>query len=178
VIADSFSSPRASAEPGLPGGWLLPVRIVLFGLAVPFLVRRGPERMARLLEPASSSRPKTDPVAAAALAHRIDRWLRAAWPLVRRGCLTRGITQYRFLRRAGFDVSLRFGIGEVNGRFEGHCWLVQDGRPFLEKRDPRSIYTEMWALTPGPSPAPPLPLPGRGGKDKTEPCLRRAVGRG
>lgn len=126
---------------------LLHVRVLLFGLAVPFLVRRGPERMARLLEPASRPSPQAaDPAAAEVLAHRIDRTLRAGWPLVRRGCLVRGITRYRFLRRAGFDVSLRFGIGEVNGRFEGHCWLVRDGRPFLEKRDPCEVYTEIWRI--------------------------------
>ncbi|HKH43926.1 MAG TPA: lasso peptide biosynthesis B2 protein [Thermoanaerobaculia bacterium] len=145
MIADSLaSSPSVAARP--PGGWLLPLRVLLFGLSVPFLVRRGPERMARLLEPAMPPRAAADPRAAEVLARRIDRWLRAGWPLVRRGCLTRGITQYRFLRRTGFDVSLRFGVGEVNGRFEGHCWLVQDGRPFLEKRDPRPIYTEMWRI--------------------------------
>ena len=148
MIADSLHSTRSAAAAQPAGDWLLPVRVLLFGLAVPLLLRRGPDKMARLLEPSTPAR-RTDPAAAAALARRIDRWLRAGWPLIRRGCLTRGITQYRFLRRAGFDVSLRFGVGEVNGRFEGHCWLVQDGRPFLEKRDPRPIYTEMWALSPG-----------------------------
>lgn len=146
MIADSLPSSRAAAAARPPGGWLLPVRVLLFGLSVPFLVRRGPERMAKLLEPAAPPPPATDPAAAAALARRIDRWLRAGWPLIRRGCLTRGITQYRFLRRAGFDVSLRFGLGEVNGKFEGHCWLVRDGQPFLEKRDPRPIYTETWRV--------------------------------
>lgn len=125
------------------------MRVLLFGLFVPFLLRRGPERMAKLLEPSPPPPPAADPAAAEALARRIDRWLRAGWPLVRRGCLTRGITRYWFLRRAGFEVSLRFGVGEVNGAFEGHCWLVRDGRPFLEKQDPRPIYTEMWRVGPG-----------------------------
>jgi hypothetical protein len=149
MIADSLhSSSRATGAVRSSGGWLLPLRVLLFGLAVPLLLRRGPERMARLLEPAAPPQPAADPAAVRALAHRIDRWLRAGWPLVRRGCLTRGITQYRFLRQAGFDVSLRFGLGEVNGKFEGHCWLVQDGQPFLEKRDPRPIYTETWRIGP------------------------------
>jgi hypothetical protein len=145
VIADSLSPSRQTAAARVPGSWLLPLRVLLFGLRVPLLVRRGPERMAALLEPMPPP-PAADPHAAEALARRIDRCLRAAWPLVRRGCLTRGIVQYRFLREAGFDVSLRFGIGEVNGKFEGHCWLVRDGQPFLEKRDPRPIYTEMWRV--------------------------------
>jgi len=146
MIADSLRSTQAAASARSAGGWLLPLRVLLFGLTVPLLLRRGPERMARLLEPVAPGPRKTDPAAAAALARRIDRWLRAGWPLVRRGCLTRGITRYRFLRQAGFDVSLRFGIGEVDGRFEGHCWLVHDGLPFLEKKDPRHIYTEMWRI--------------------------------
>lgn len=146
MIADSLSPRGRTAAARPPGGWSLPLRVLLFGLSVPILVRRGPERMAALLEPASPAPPAADPGAAEALARRIDRWLRAAWPLVRRGCLTRGIVQYRFLREAGFDVSLRFGLGEVNGRFEGHCWLVRAGQPFLEKRDPRPIYTEMWRV--------------------------------
>lgn len=126
---------------------MFPARVVLFGLAVPFLLRGGPERMARLLEPSTPVQ-TVDHAAAVALARRIDRWLRAGWPLIRRGCLTRGLTRYRFLRQAGFDVSLCFGIGEVDGRFDGHCWLVQNGQPFLEKRDPRPIYTEMWRIGP------------------------------
>jgi hypothetical protein len=145
-MIETLSSRERAAETRNPGGWLLPVRVLLFGLCAPVLVRRGPERMAALLERASSEPPSTDPRMAEALARRVDRCLRAGWPLVRRGCLTRGVTLYRFLRRAGFDVSLRFGIGEVNGRLEGHCWLVHDNRPLLEKRDPRAIYTETWRI--------------------------------
>jgi hypothetical protein len=146
MIADSLSPQGGTAAARPPGGWLLPLRVLLFGLRVPLLVRRGPERMAALLEPVPAPPRLADPRAAEALARRIDRCLRATWPLVRRGCLTRGLVQYRFLREAGFDVSLRFGLGEVNGKFEGHCWLVQGGQPFLEKRDPRPIYTEMWRV--------------------------------
>lgn len=146
MIADSLSSERRATAARPSRHWLLPVRVLLFGLWVPVLVRRGPERMAAHLAPGPTSPPAADPQAAEALARRIDRWLRAAWPFVRRGCLTRGLVQYRFLREAGFNVSLRFGIGEVNGQFEGHCWLVRDGQPFLEKRDPRPIYTEMWRV--------------------------------
>lgn len=146
MIAESLSRNPAAAAPAQD--WLLPVRVLLFALWVPVLVRRGPERMAAALEPASAPPTLLEPRAVEALARRIDRWLRAGWPLVRRGCLTRGVVQYRFLRRAGADVSLRFGVGDVDGRFEGHCWLVQEGSPFLEKRDPRPIYTEMWRIEP------------------------------
>ena len=48
-------------------------------------------------------------------------------------------------------VSLRFGIGEIAGRLEGHCWLALDGEPFAEPRDPRPIYTETWHPARGPA---------------------------
>jgi hypothetical protein len=153
-----------------PGGALLPLRAVLFGLAVPLLLRCPLERLAGWMEaaPAAPEGPDrsmammrtmgtmattatTGTTAMAAttampMVRRIDAALRAAWPLVRRGCLTRGLTQLRFLRRAGFPVSLRFGMGEIDGRIEGHCWLVLDGVPFAEKRDPRPLYTETWRI--------------------------------
>jgi hypothetical protein len=133
-------------------GAFLPLRVVLFGLAAPLFLRRPPERLATWLEsgaaPLGPMIRETRETArtAAVLVRRIDFWMRAAWPLVRRGCLPRGITRFRFLRRAGIPVSLRFGIGEIAGRLEGHCWLVLGGEPFAEPRDPRLIYTETWRI--------------------------------
>jgi Transglutaminase-like superfamily len=134
-----------------PGGVLLPLRVMGFGLAVvPFLLRGRLERLAERLESAAGVTGRTlryEPRTAEELSRRIDFWLRAGWPLIRRGCLTRGITQLWFLRRAGFPVSLRFGIGEITGDpIDGHCWLVLDGEPFAEKRDPRPLYTETWRI--------------------------------
>lgn len=131
------------------GGALLPLRAVLFGLAVPVLLRLPLERLAGWLETATPAAPPAAdrrPLAIEPMVRRIDAALRAAWPLVRRGCLTRGLTQLWFLRRAGLPVSLRFGMGEIDGRIEGHCWLVLAGEPFAEKRDPRALYTETWRI--------------------------------
>jgi hypothetical protein len=122
------------------------LRVLLFGLAAPLLLRRRPEKLAAWLEKATSHAVRSEPRTAEEMVQRVDRWLRAGWPLIRRGCLTRGVTQLYFLRRAGFPVSLRFGLGEIGGRFEGHCWLVLEGQPFAEKLDPRSIYTETWRI--------------------------------
>src|SRR5205809_46056 len=66
------------------------------------------------------------------IARVVDAVIRRARPLVRPGCLTRGITRYWLLRRAGVDVSLCFGARLVEGRFEAHCWIDRDGRPILE----------------------------------------------
>jgi hypothetical protein len=129
-----------------PGGALLPLRVMAFGLTVPCLLRGSLEKLAARLEGTSAKTGKTlryEPRTAEELARRVDVWLRAGWPLVRRGCLTRGITQLWFLRRAGFPVSLRFGL---DSDLAGHCWLVLDGEPFAEKRDPRPLYTETWRI--------------------------------
>lgn len=56
-------------------------------------------------------------------------------PGIRRSCLTRGVTLYYFLTRAGVDVSLCFGVGTVDGVMGAHCWLVKDGEPYLERGD-------------------------------------------
>jgi hypothetical protein len=147
------SSPRTweagARRPTRLAGAFLPLRVVLFGLAAPLFLRRPPERLATWLESgAAPLGPMTRETlrTAAVLVRRIDFWMRAAWPLVRRGCLPRGVTRFWFLRRAGVPVSLRFGIGEIAGRLEGHCWLVLGGEPFAEPRDPRPVYTETWRI--------------------------------
>jgi hypothetical protein len=66
--------------------------------------------------------------------------------LVSTSCLTRGLTRYYFLRRAGVPVTLCFGVGWPDGRFEAHCWLSRDGEPFLEARDPRPVFGETYRI--------------------------------
>ena len=73
--------------------------------------------------------------------------IREGRPVVRPGCLTRGVTRYYFFRRDGMDVSLSFGMGRVKGEFVGHCWLVKDGMPFMETQDPRPLYAEMYRIS-------------------------------
>jgi hypothetical protein len=73
----------------------------------------------------------------------VDAIIRRGHPLVRPGCLTRGITLYYALRRVGLDVALCFGVGPDEGAMAGHCWLVLDGRPLLERVDPHSKFTEV-----------------------------------
>src|SRR5205085_2317369 len=85
--------------------------------------------------------------------HGVDELLIAGRPAVRTGCMVRGLTLYRFLRRAGADVSLRFGVGTIRGDFAAHCWIVYGGEPLAESHDPRSLFTETWRIEPS--------LPGR-----------------
>lgn len=62
-------------------------------------------------------------------------------------CLTKGITLYYFLRRAGLDVKLCFGVGHKEENIFAHCWLEQNGFPYLEKGDPQKLYTEMYRFS-------------------------------
>ena len=64
------------------------------------------------------------------------------------GCLTRGVTLYYALRRAGDDVSLCFGVGDDEGQVAGHCWLDRAGEAILERVDPLTKFTEVVRLTP------------------------------
>jgi hypothetical protein len=84
----------------------------------------------------------------------VDSVFQACGPFIRRGCLTRGITLYYFLRRAGVNVTLCFGIGKVENVFAGHCWLVRDDRPFLESSDPRLMFTPIYSISGEGSPSP------------------------
>jgi hypothetical protein len=80
---------------------------------------------------------------------RVDSLLAAARPLVRSGCLVRGLTLYRVLRCAGAEVSLRFGVGPMDGQENGmaaHCWIVYQGQPLAEPRDPRPLFAETWSI--------------------------------
>jgi hypothetical protein len=124
---------------------------VAVAVAARWLARLDLERLHRCLEPSSHSArsPSADPVQVVeALGRRVDQVIRWGRPLVRPGCLTRGITGYYILRRAGLDVALCFGMGPVRGPdVIGHCWLVLDGEPVLEAVDPRPAYTEMMRLS-------------------------------
>jgi hypothetical protein len=163
------SSWSSTANPEAPAGSLLAVRVLCFAALVPLLLRlRKLPDLPAWVEPRRRSRPPLEPVEVEALVERIDELLIAGRPLVRTGCMVRGLTLYRFLRRAGADVSLRFGVGTIRGDFAAHCWLVYRGEPLAETHDPRPLFTETWKIEPSPLPlSRPLPpsLTGRGGEE-------------
>ena len=122
------------------GELLLAARVFAFAVCVPLITRLPLPRQEAILEP---RRPRARVRAREEwLEENIDRVLGRGAPLVRPGCLTRGLTHYFFLRRAGADVRLQYGIGTVDGHTEGHCWLVRDGAPYLEREDPREHFVE------------------------------------
>jgi transglutaminase superfamily protein len=132
------------------------LRVLGFAAAVPLILRfRKLPGLPAWLEPAgrAGSIPQSpSPSEVDALVRRVDRLIAAGRPFVRYGCLVRGLTLYRFLRRAGAEVSLRFGVGALDnpdGEFAAHCWVVYRGEPLAEPRDPRPLFQETWRIEPG-----------------------------
>jgi hypothetical protein len=147
----SVSSPVSLRTPPAP----LLIRLIAVAVAAPLLVRSGLPRLQRWLEPGPTSaghRPADpgdtrSPGDTEAVTEQYGRWansiIRRGQPVVRPGCLTRGVTLYYGLRREGLDVALCFGVGSPEGQMAGHCWLEMDGHPLLEGTDPRIAFTEV-----------------------------------
>lgn len=123
-------------------------RVFLFAASVPILMRLKLATVASVLEPNRGPN-AVDPNLVTRILAYVETVIRRGNPLVRPGCLTRGLTRYYFLRRAGLDVSLHFGIGRngKQGEFVGHCWLVREGEPYFEREDPRPLYAEMHQIS-------------------------------
>ena len=121
------------------------LRVFFTAAAVPYLLRLKLTTVAAFVEPGSEPTP-VDPDRIRKIAAYVETAIRKGRPIVRSGCLTRGLTRYYFLRRAGLDVALHFGMGRVDEVMVGHCWLVKDGKPFLEKED-AGRYVEMYRIS-------------------------------
>ncbi len=124
------------------------LRIFTFAAAVPYLLRLKLSRVAGLLELGADSF-VTHEEHVKKIAAYVELAIGRGRPIVRPGCLTRGLTRYYFLRRAGMNVTLCFGMGRIGGKFIGHCWLMRDGEPFLEVEDPRLRYVEVYRISSG-----------------------------
>ena len=109
---------------------------LLFRLKLPTLEAQLERRLQRI-EPSTAD--------ARRIAAYVDRALQM--PFVRAVCLTRGLTLYYFLRRAGEEVALCFGVGEIDGAFRGHCWLERKGVPYLEHTDPRGTFRPIHTMS-------------------------------
>jgi Transglutaminase-like superfamily len=128
-----------------PRDWLKLIQVCLFAAMVPGLLRLPLPRLAKLL-----TRPPRVRAANSAEVERLDRVMtlapRIARPLVRSGCLTRGLTLFWFLRKAGVDVELRFGVDPQTAQpTDGHCWLTLDEEPYLERQQ-LNRFAELYRL--------------------------------
>jgi hypothetical protein len=127
------------------------LRVGSFAATVPLLMRLPLPRLAAFLTRPPRRLGARRAPASATEVERLERVVslapRIAHPVIRYGCLTRGVTLFWFLRRAGVDVELRFGLDPDQGEaVDGHCWLALDGEPFLERRDPRPRFAELYRL--------------------------------
>jgi hypothetical protein len=123
---------------------LLAVRAAALTIATTTLFRLPLPTVERFLTP-RPRRQGSPPDAANAL-WAAEVGLRAVrWP-VRPSCLHRGAVRYHLLRRAGIDVQLVFGVGQVDSAPAAHCWLRIDGEPYLEPTDPRAFFTGVYAM--------------------------------
>src|SRR5450759_4695652 len=115
---------RAISRLDGPRDLLLILRILVYAAAVPALTRTRLTSWERFAGGRRMRLPVVKPGAEQKTVDYVDAVLIAFRPAVRPGCLVRGLTLYHFLRTAGIDVSLNFGVGRVSGSFAGHCWLV------------------------------------------------------
>ena len=134
-----------------PGRGWYSLRVACFAAAVPVLMRLKLPVLHRLLERriATAVRAESDSHGPGEILRCVESALAVGRPLVRPGCLTRGLTLYYFLRRAGVDVTLRFGARCRNGELmqaAGHCWLEQGGEPFLERGNPYRYCVPIYTL--------------------------------
>jgi hypothetical protein len=128
-----------------PSDVFLVLRIFAFAALIPIFLRVKLAKLAVLLEPRTAL-PPPNLATVQRIGRLVDLVLRVGSPLLRPTCLTRGLTLYYFLTRAGLDVSMCFGMGKCGEEFIGHCWLVKDGEPFLEAHDPRLLFTEIYRV--------------------------------
>jgi Transglutaminase-like superfamily len=137
------------SEVRTPSDALLVAQVLVIAALVPVLMRFPLKRVEDLLEPRGAV-PEPEGARERHVLALVSLVLDLGRPVLRPTCLARGITRYYALRRAGADVALAFGLGHGPGYgVNGHCWLVRDGEPLLETRDPRAFFTEMYRIPGG-----------------------------
>ncbi|RRI01168.1 lasso peptide biosynthesis B2 protein [Mesorhizobium tamadayense] len=73
---------------------------------------------------------------------RVNRTVRHPWLMRDRRCLREGLLGFRFLRMAGFDPELRFGVDSKSmhaPRLSAHCWVCLDGKPVVSDSLPGMV---------------------------------------
>jgi hypothetical protein len=124
--------------------------VFLFAAALPLLFRLKIPLVARLLDvPIGCGGATAAPQEQDFIIHCVEWVMAAGRPLIRPSCLTRGVTRYFFLRRAGVNLGLCFGAAWRQGELiqaPGHCWLVKDSKPYLELSDPLLCFVPIYSL--------------------------------
>lgn len=120
-------------------------RVMSFVAATPLLLQLKLSRLEMVLQDRRATK-RIESATVRKIILYTDILLKLGRPLLRSTCMNRGLALCYFLRRAGLEVSLCFGIGNVRGELAGHCWLLRNGKPFLEKNDPRAVFTQIYAI--------------------------------
>lgn len=119
---------------------------VVLALLTPLLTRLSPNRLRRVLQLLAETGRRRAARREVVLP-RVERSLAIAARLRTQTCLSRGVTRYVLLRRAGFPVDLVFGVGPHENVFAGHCWLELEREPYLEAEDPRGLFPEVFRVS-------------------------------
>lgn len=72
----------------------------------------------------------------------VGRAVRRPWLMRDRRCLREGLLAHRFLRLAGFEPDLRFGVDPKSmdaPNLSAHCWVCLDGRPVVSDSLPGMV---------------------------------------
>jgi hypothetical protein len=73
------------------------------------------------------------------IANTLIKTTRHPWLMRDRRCLRQGLIGYRYLRKAGYQPELHFGV-EANSLDEevinAHCWVVVEGKPVISEKLP------------------------------------------
>lgn len=81
------------------------------------------------------------------LVELVDRALAVDKGPFRPNCMRRTLVLARYLRRAGEEPVVCFGVKPDErpaGAFDGHAWIEIDGQPLAERADPHGLYTTMF----------------------------------
>ena len=112
---------------------LLKMEIWVTARLLPFAVAfRDLSQILRLGDVKSSS--LYEGTAPETIAHATHRATRKPWLMRNRRCLRQGLIGYRFLRKAGHEPELHFGIdvGSMErDKIDAHCWVVLDSKPVV-----------------------------------------------
>ena len=102
-----------------------------FAVCVPLLVRLPLKWLLGMVEPPRWFRPYRA-CSVIQIQALVDARLASPAMMKRRKCLRHGLVLYHFLRLAGYNAQLHFGVfppADGAARLHGHCWVSLDGRP-------------------------------------------------
>ena len=125
--------------------FLLRVHVWLVAAVMPLLVDMlSLPMLVRLLTPPAWWRPYRR-ASVRQMLDAVQRRLARPINMRRRACLRRSLVLYHFLRLAGRQASIEFGVFSPSAetkRMHGHCWVSMDGQAVTDERNlpPAIVY--------------------------------------